>query len=64
MVASWGTMLQLKVNAPPADLEDAFELSVEQWIAAPPTLALPGVTIRDHARTLWNRPEWFLHDRP
>jgi hypothetical protein len=63
-VASWGTMLQLKVNAPPADLEDAFELSVEQWIAAPPTLALPGVTIRDHARTLWNRPEWFLHDRP
>jgi hypothetical protein len=22
------------------------------------------VTIRDHARTLWNRPEWFLHDRP
>jgi hypothetical protein len=64
MVASWGTMLQLQVNAPPADLEDAFELAVEQWIAAPPTLALPGVTIREHARSLWNRPEWFLHDRP
>jgi hypothetical protein len=30
LVASWGTMLQLSVNAPPADLQDAFELAVEQ----------------------------------
>lgn len=64
MVASWGTMLQLRVTAPPQQLNEAFDLAVEHWIAAPPTLALPGVTIRDHARTLVDRAEWFLHDRP
>jgi hypothetical protein len=64
MVASWGTMLQLRVAAPPTQLDEAFDLAIEQWIAAPPTLGLAGVTIRDHARALVKRAEWFLHARP
>lgn len=64
MVATWGTMLQLRVTAPPMQLNEAFDLAVEQRIAAPPTLRLSGVSIRDHARAIVKRDEWFLHDRP
>jgi hypothetical protein len=64
MVACWGTMLQLQVSAPPQTLDEAFELAVEQSLATPCTLALPGVSIRDHARTLMGRREWFIHERP
>jgi Domain of unknown function (DUF4253) len=64
MVACWGTMLQLQVSAPPQTLDEAFELAVEQSLAAPCTTALPGVSIRDHARALMGRREWFIHERP
>lgn len=64
IVACWGTMLELNVTAPPRQLNQAFDLAVEHWIAAPPTLGLPGVSIRDHARALVDRTEWFLHNRP
>jgi Domain of unknown function (DUF4253) len=57
-------MLQLQVSAPPKTLDEAFEVAVEQSLAAPCTLALPGVSIRDHARALMGRPEWFIHERP
>jgi hypothetical protein len=64
MVASWGTMLQLEVTRPPQQLREAFELAVEQYAVASSTLDLAGVSIRDHARSLLHRTEWFLHDRP
>jgi uncharacterized protein DUF4253 len=64
MVACWDTMLQLRVSAPPRQLDEAFQLAVEHWIAARHTAARPGVSIRDHARALLGRTEWFLHDRP
>jgi len=64
MVASWGTMLQLDVTRPPQQLGEAFELAVEQYAVAPSTLDLAGVSIRDHARTLMHRTQWFLHARP
>jgi hypothetical protein len=62
LVANWGTMLQLTVSAPPQTLDEAFELAVEQWATATHTVAQG--TIRDHARALVGRQEWFLHSRP
>ena len=64
MVATWGTMLQLNVTAPPQRLDEAFDLAVEQWVVASSTLHLAGVSIRNHARALLQRTEWFLHSHP
>jgi hypothetical protein len=64
LVANWGTMLQFAVARPPQTLDEAFVLAIEHDLVAPCTLALPGETVRDHARFLWRRPTWFLHERP
>jgi hypothetical protein len=64
LVASWGTMLQFVVSAPPPTLDAAFELAVEHTLVAPCTTLLPGETVRDLARHLWRGERWFLHERP
>ena len=64
VVASWGTMLQLAVARPPTDLDEAFALAVEQDRVAFDTLMGRGVSLREHARALLGRREWFLHSRP
>jgi hypothetical protein len=64
LVANWGTMLDFVVSRPPEDLEGAFALATEHAAIAPSTMALPGFTIRDHARALLHRTEWRLHERP
>ena len=64
LVAHFGTMLELVVGRPPAALDDAWVLAREQELVAPCTTALPGVTLRRHARSLVGRNTWFLHERP
>lgn len=64
LVAHYGTMLQFVVETPPSDPEDAFELAWEQQALAQCTTALPGVSLRDHARSMLHANRWFLHDRP
>lgn len=64
LVAHYGTMLQFNVARQPKDIWEAFDLAVEQVALAPCTLALPGVSIREHARCLLNAKQWFLHERP
>ena len=64
LVAHYGTMLQFNVASPPNDLQEAFALATEQVALAPCTLALPGVSIREHARCLLDNERWFLHERP
>jgi hypothetical protein len=64
LVANWGTMLQFHVNRPPTTIKDAFDLAHEQAVLAPDTTILPNVSLRDHARALLGRTEWFLHERP
>lgn len=64
LVAHYGTMLQLNVANSPNDLQEAFALATEQVALAPCTLALPGVSIREHARCLLDVRQWFLHERP
>jgi Domain of unknown function (DUF4253) len=64
LIANWGTMLQFVVARPPDNLEQAWQLAVEQDLVAPHTLANPGVSVREHARILIDRPTWFLHSRP
>ena len=49
-------MLQLRVTAPPKLLNEAFELAVEQWIAAPGTLGPPGVPSETTHEPLWTVP--------
>ena len=60
--ADAGETQRTPVARPPRTLADAFALAVEQDLLAPMTLT--GATVRDHARALLERPEWFLHDRP
>jgi len=62
LVAHWGTMLQFAVSRPPQSLDDAWELAGEHELIAPGTD--PTTVRRDCARWLWQRPTWFLHERP
>lgn len=64
LVCHYGTMLQLKVERLPETPEEAFELAWEQEALAECTTILPGVSLRDHARSLLQVKQWFLHERP
>jgi hypothetical protein len=64
LVASWGTMLQFAVSAPPETLDEAFDLAAQHAAVAPCTTMLPGEGIRQLARHLWRGERWFLHERP
>ena len=64
LVAHYSTMLEFVVERPPTDLDAAFDLACEHDAIAPCTLVLPGVSLRQHARSLLGRTTWFLHERP
>ncbi len=64
IVAHYGTMLQLLSQKRPIQPQLAFQLAWQQYTIAPCTLALPGVSLRDHARALLHQSKWFLHERP
>ncbi|HIK18118.1 MAG TPA: DUF4253 domain-containing protein [Leptolyngbyaceae cyanobacterium M33_DOE_097] len=64
LVCHYGTMLQLTVEKRPATPAEAFDLAWQQEALAPCTTLLPGVTLRDHARSLLTVNRWFLHERP
>lgn len=57
-------MLQFVVARRPATAEEALELAWQQYLVAPCTMLLPGVSVRDHARALLHIDRWFLHERP
>ena len=64
LVAHFGTMLQFSVARRPQTAEEAFQLAVQQYLIAPCTMALPDVSVRNHARALLQADRWFLHERP
>jgi len=64
LVAHFGTMLQCFVFRPPKTLDEAWQLAREHDLAAPCTLALPGISLRHHAVGLIGHDRWFLHERP
>ncbi len=64
LVAHYGTMLQCLVSRPPTTLDEAWSLAREHDLAAPCTLALPGISLRHHALGLIDHDRWFLHERP
>jgi hypothetical protein len=64
LVAHYGTMLQCLVSQPPTTLDEAWRLAREHDLAAPCTLALPGIALRHHAIGLIGHDRWFLHERP
>jgi hypothetical protein len=64
LVAHYGTMIQCLVERPPASPIEAWSLACEHDLAAPCTLALPGIPLRDYARALAGWDRWFLHERP
>ena len=62
--AHYGTMLEFAVRQPPQDFDSALALAREHDLAAPCTLALPGIALRHHALGLMGHGTWFLHERP
>ncbi|MES2612810.1 MAG: DUF4253 domain-containing protein [Pseudomonadota bacterium] len=62
--AHYGTMLEFAVHQPPQDFDSALALAREHDLAAPCTLALPGIALRHHALGLVGHGTWFLHERP
>lgn len=62
--AHYGTMLEFVVGQPPGDFDTALALAREHDLAAPCTLALPGIALRHHALGLVGHGTWFLHERP
>jgi hypothetical protein len=64
LVCHYGTILQFYVGNPPTNPEAAFELAWEHVALAECTTLLPGISLRNHARSLLNAKRWFLHERP
>ena len=64
LFAHYGTMLEFVVTRPPQEMDAALRLAREHDLAAPCTLALPGIPLHHHARGLIAHHEWFLHERP
>jgi Domain of unknown function (DUF4253) len=64
LVCHYGTMLQFNVGRRPISPEEAFELAWEQEALAECTTILPGISLRDHARSLLKVKQWFVHQRP
>lgn len=64
IVCHYGTMLQFKVGKRPLTPEDAFDLACGQEALAECTTILPGISLRNHARSLLIVDRWFLHERP
>lgn len=62
--AHYGTMLEFEVSEPPQNMDSALALAREHDLAAPCTLALPGIPLRHHALGLVGHNTWFLHERP
>jgi hypothetical protein len=59
LVCHYGTMLQFNVGRCPISPEEAFELAWEQEALAECTTILPGISLRDHARSLLKVKQWF-----
>lgn len=64
LVAHYGTMLQCLVARPPQTQSEAWRLAREHDLAAPCTMALPGISLRHYALGLVGHDRWFLHERP
>jgi hypothetical protein len=64
LVCHYGTILQFTIERRPTTMEQAFQLAWEQEALAECTTVLPGVSLRDHARSLLVCDRWFLHERP
>ena len=64
LVCYFGTILQFVVAKPPNTPESAFELAWEQTAIADCTIGLPGVSLRDHTRSLLVADRWYLHQHP
>jgi len=62
LVAHWSTMLEFVVTRPPTTSAEAYPIALGHHLLAGATLA--GVSVRQHARVIVNRPTWFLHNRP
>lgn len=64
LVAHWGTMLQFVVSNPPTTFDEAWTLAWDHHRVAPCTNILPGIHVREAARSLVGADRWFLHERP
>lgn len=64
LVCSFSTTLQLRVERRPANLEEAFDLAIEQTHFASDATGLRGVSLRDHARSLSALERWFFWAKP
>lgn len=64
VVAHYGTMLHFVAKKRPGSIDAALLLAFEQDMLASCTLALPGVSIGEHAMALMSSDKWFIHERP
>jgi Domain of unknown function (DUF4253) len=64
LVCSFGTVLQLRTQRRPRDIDEAFQLAIEQMNFVSDAPALHGVSLRDHARALLALDKWFLWAKP
>jgi len=59
-----GFSTQLRVDRPPGEIWEAWELAREHWLLAPDTLMLTGFHLRDYARALVDAQYWELNSKP
>ena len=64
LVCAFSTTLQLKVGRRPANLDEAFDLAIEQAHFASDATSLCGISLREHARALYSLDQWFFLAKP
>ncbi len=64
LVVHDGLALLFNVHQKPSTPNEAFEVAAEHMAFAGTTLNLPGISIRDHARSLLHVDRWYLWSKP
>lgn len=64
LVGAFLTTLHVKVATRPQTISEAFDLAMAHYHFASDTMSLSRTSIRDHARALLSRDEWYFHSRP
>ena len=63
-VAALGVMTWFAVTRPPTSPDEAWNAAAEHYALAENTFSTPGISVREHARTLSGADRWVLFSRP
>lgn len=60
LVASFSASVHMQAKKRPQSVDEAFQLAIEHYNFASDIMVLPGIPLRDHARTLLASDRWYF----